>query len=284
VSETAQRRTSLGRRGLPGALAAALFVASGCTSPVAVFPKPKPSIADSALAARDLLARLGARYGKLKSFKALAEMDYEGNGDRLHVAEAVVVERPDRLRIEMMSPFGVALQIACDGRRLFAYHRGEKTFYGGGATADNLSRFTRLPLQARDVADLLVGLPPGRERRGRSRIEFEEPTDLWRVTAPLADSGLQILWFDRERLLPVRTEEVDRDGSRRYLTRYADYREIAGIDIPHEIELEIPAEDTKVRLTYSGIELNGKVSASLFRFQPPPGSRQVDLDRPDASS
>jgi outer membrane lipoprotein-sorting protein len=231
------------------------------------------------LAAKDLLARLDARSSSVRSFRALAEMRYTGPQERLNVKEVVLIERPDRLRIEMMSPFGVALQIATDGRRLCAYIRDERTYYTGEATPENLARFTRLELGIHDITDLLVGLPPGRERRGRPKITFEEPTALWRVSAPLADGGTQILWFDHEDLLPVRSEEVDPEGVRRYTTSYGDYREIDGVDVPHHVRLEISAQNEALDLSYSNVTLNLSVSGGLFRFEAPPGAKLVDLDQ-----
>ncbi|MGH7858997.1 MAG: LolA family protein [Candidatus Binatia bacterium] len=254
-------------------------LACGCASPVvSVFPSPQPPIA-ATIRSRDLLSRLESRYRAVRSFRALAEMQYRNPRERIHVREVILVDRPDRLRIEMISTFGVALQITSDGQRLRAYHRGERTFYSGEATAGNLARFTRLPLDIREIADLLVGLPPRRDRGGTLRTAFEEPTGLWRLTAPLADGGLQILWFDHERLLPVRTEEVTRDGERRYLTAYYDYREVDGIAVPHGIELDVPREDAVVSLRYSEVTLNVPAKQSLFSFEPPPGAKVVDLDR-----
>lgn len=204
-------------------------------------------------------------------------MQYAALDDRLHVKEVIVVDRPDHLRIEMMTAFGVALQIATDGDRLCAYHRGDKTYYTGEATVENLVRFTRLELGIHDIADLLTGLPPGRERRGNPRIALEPETRLWRVTAPLADGGTQILWFDQDQL-PVRTEEVDRDGTRRYTTSYADYRTVQGLAVPHRLGLELSSQSATLDLTYSAVTLNEPLPADLFRFDPPPGAKLVDLD------
>lgn len=257
---------------------AALASLAGCSSPLTVFPAPTTPIAGSDIRARDLLARLDARYAALRSFRALADMDYTAPRERLHVREVVVIERPDRLRIEMMSAFGVALQITSDGEQLRAYHRGERTFYSGAATARNLARFTRLELALRDITDLLVGLPPGRKRRGPAQIAFEEETDLWRVTTPLAGRGTQIVWFDHDRLLPVRTEEVDEEGNRNYLTSYGDYREVEGFIVPHEVMLEIPAQQASVVLRYADVALNEALAKTLFSFDPPPGAKTVDLD------
>lgn len=223
------------------------------------------------------------RAAALHSFRALADMHYVGPSDRIAVKEVVAVERPDHLRIEMMSAFGVALQIASDGDRLSAYHRGERTYYKGRATPDNLARFTHLELALGDIARLLIGLPPARQRIGRPLMAFEKPQGLWRVSTAIAGGGLQTVWFDPDTLLPVRAEETDSNGIVQYSARYASYTNVAGIDVPSEVRFEVPQQSAKIDLRYSDISLNAELSKNLFAFDPPPGARIVDLDAIDAA-
>lgn len=265
-------------RALVATVAAAL---GACAPPVAIAPPPTASIADSTLTGDDLLARLDKRYGALVTFRALADMEYRGPKDRGHVKEIVVVERPDRLRIEMMSPFGVALQLTSDGKSLRAYHRGQRTFYSGDATAPNLSRFTHLDLAIRDIADLLVGVPPNRPRRRRAEMEFENATKLWRVRSVLAEGGAQMLWFEQDRLLAVRSEEVDSEGAALYRTSYGDYRPVRGVLVPFDVRFEVPNQQTSVELRYSTIQVNEPLSEAIFRFDAPSGAKLVDLDVSD---
>ena len=67
---------------------------------------------------------------------------------------------PDQFRLELFSPIGIMSLITCDGRALAAYFPREKTIYRGTATPLNVARFTRVMLSARDIASLLLGLPP----------------------------------------------------------------------------------------------------------------------------
>jgi len=235
-----------------------------------------------AVSAENLLGGVDQRSASLRSFRALADMHYVGPKDKLAVKEIVAIERPDRLRIEMMSAFGVALQIASDGARLSAYHRGEQTYYRGKATPDNLARFTRLDLALRDVADLLIGLPPGRHRLGRPSIAFEPPQGFWRVTTALADGGSQTMWFDPDTLFAVRAEEADRSGTVLYKAAYSNYTTVSGVAIPREVRFEVPEQSAKIDLRYSDISLNGDLPPELFSFAPPAGAKVVDLD--DAAS
>ncbi len=230
------------------------------------------------VSAEELLHRLGRHADAIRSLRVYAEMEYRDPKDKLHVNEVIVVERPDHLRIEMLSTFGVALQITADGGTLRAYHRGDKTFYSGRATAENLARFTRLALGVRDIADLLVGLPPQRDRRGPSGIAFDEELELWRLSSPLAGGDTLDVWLDPEDFRPKRVEEISRDGARVYMASFADHQSVGGIAVPTEIRLVLPEQQATLTLRYSSIGVNQALAASLFQFEAPAGAKQVDLD------
>ena len=264
----------LGRRLLLLALGMLL---AGCSS-FGARPAPSRVIPPSELTAESLLGTIDDRSAVLRSFRALADMHYVGPKDKIAVKEVVAVERPDRLRLEMMSAFGVALQIASDGERISAYHRGERTYYRGKATADNLARFTRLDLELRDVANLLIGLPPERKRTGRASILFERPAGLWRVSTALAGGGSETVWFDPDTLVPLRSEQADRSGNVQYTASYARYTSVDGVVVPSEVRVEVPQQSAKIDLRYSDISLNGQLPQTLFAFDPPPGAKVVDLD------
>lgn len=263
-------------RALIASLVAAAVI-GGCAARRPPSP-PRAAVPPSEVSAEALLAKLDARSKAIHSFRALAEMRYVGEREKLAVREVVVVERPDRLRIEMMSAFGVALQIASDGERVCAYHRGDQTFYHGRATIENLARFTRLELAVHDIADLLIGIPPRRERTGRPTLSFERPQGLWRVSTQLAGGDTQTLWFEPEGLLPVRASEVDSAGNTKYLATYADYTTVSNVDVPDRIRFDLPGQGAQVELRYSERTLNGESDPGLFCFDPPAGSKVVDLD------
>jgi outer membrane lipoprotein-sorting protein len=258
-------------------VAIAVLILGGCAS-LRVGPEEPKVEPPTPVSADALLSAIDDRSAAVQTFRALAQMHYVGSSDTLAVKEVVAVERPNRLRIEMMSAFGVALQIASDGSRLCAYHRGDRTFYRGRATAANLSRFTRLDLELGDVVDLLIGLPPHREWRGRPSIAFERPEGYWRVETSLSDGGSLTVWFDPDSLLPVRATESSATGAVRYTAKYGRYSLVSGVAMPAAVRFEVPEQETKIDLRYSEVSLNANLAAGLFTFDAPAGSKIVDLD------
>jgi outer membrane lipoprotein-sorting protein len=263
------------------AAAAALFVSliAGCglwKQPAAT-PVVRPPRAQ--VSPRALLASLERRRAQLHSVRALADMRYRAPKQNLHVSEVIVVERPDRLRIEVLSTFGMTMQITSDGRVLRAYFRGERTFYRGRASSENLVRFTRLDLEVRDVIDLLAGLPPARDVAAPMAISFEDGR--WRLEAPLASGGgTQVLWFEPATLLPAGADLLGRDGHAIYRAKFSAYRASGGVTVPRRISIELPPHEASLELEYSSVTANRDFPDDLFTFESPAGAKLVDLDAP----
>jgi outer membrane lipoprotein-sorting protein len=253
------------------------FAAAGCTMP-GMRPSVGPVKPATPVTAAELIAKLDARSTAIRSFRALAAMRYADAKDKIAVKEVVVVERPDRLRIEMMGTFGIALQIATDGKTLNAYHRGERTFYTGRATMLNFARFTRIQIGMEDIADLLMGIPPKRSRSGDPIMRFETPAGLWRVSMQSNAGDTTTVWFDPDSLVPTKANEVDRRGRVKYAASYFDYQTFADVTVPTRVRFEIPAQEAQVELRYSNVSVNTALEPGLFHFEAPSGARVVDLD------
>ena len=65
-----------------------------------------------------LIQTMTARDRALTSLSTGAVMEYRNASQHVKAREQIVVTRPDRLRVEASSPFGVVLIVAVDGPRL----------------------------------------------------------------------------------------------------------------------------------------------------------------------
>ena len=69
--------------------------------------------------------------------------------------------RPARIRMDIVSPFGVALAtLTSDGRRSRLADLRDKTFFTGPAAACNIARLTTVPVPGHVLVDLLRGEAP----------------------------------------------------------------------------------------------------------------------------
>src|SRR5260370_7195293 len=115
-------------------------------------PSPIPGFDAQKVEIEKLTAALNQREKSLDSMQTQAIMEYTGVDLKfVNAQEQLVVKRPDNLRVEAMSPFGVALLLAAQGQELAIYEPGENRFMRGAANADTLYRFARIPMDPADA-------------------------------------------------------------------------------------------------------------------------------------
>jgi hypothetical protein len=216
--------------------------------------------------ADQLLDGLAARRAAISSLRARARLRAGLSG--LWVREAVLVRRPDAVRIDVLSPFGLALAIGVRGPLLWAYPPAEGTRYEGAATPANLTRFLGAPVAGSDIVDLLLGVPPERQPVGPPALSVT-PEREYRVTLPLA-GGTQTLWFEGDTLVVRRAEETNGDTVALRVT-FDEYQD----GFPRALAVEATG-GAAARLTYDAVEPNAPVDPALFA--PPPARRVLPLD------
>lgn len=227
----------------------------------------RPPRAVRPVGADELLTALAARRQAVTSLRARARLRSGLSG--MWTRQAVVVQRPDAVRIDVLSPFGLALALGAQGERLWAYPAGEATRYEGPATPANLTRLLGAPVSVADVVDVLLGVPPARTAVGPPEVAVT-PEGEHRLTLPLA-GGRQTIWFAGDTLAVLRAEEV-REGGAVLRVAFEDYR--AGF--PHALTVEAAPGAAGARLAYDWVEPNAPVDGALFA--PPPAGRVLPFE------
>lgn len=138
-----------------------LFISS-CTG---IVPEPAPLI--KLPTATQALQRLEDRRLSVRSFSMQGEIVLRGDRGEISGEHVIRGAYPNRLRAEVMGPFGrpVLLMIS-DGRWLAVLDYRANKAYMGQASQRNLDRFVGLPLSVENVYALLTGsvtIPPGAE-------------------------------------------------------------------------------------------------------------------------
>lgn len=217
--------------------------------------------------AAGLMDELAARRGAVTSLRARARLRAGLAG--AWIREAVLVRRPDAIRIDVFSPAGLAYALGADGAILWAYPPAERTRYEGAATPANVTRLLGAPIALRDVVDILLGVPPARRPTAPPELSVT-PEREYRLTLPL-ENGVQDVWFAGDPLTVRRAEEAQR-GETRLRVAFDDYQD----GFPHAIEVEAPASGATVKLTYGTVEVNVPLDPALFA--PPPATRVLPLE------
>ena len=213
-----------------------------------------------------LLAGLDARRAAVHSLRARAQI--RSGLAQVWVREAVVVERPRAVRVDVLSPFGLALALGTDGSTLWVYPPQEGLRYEGEATPANLARFLGAAVSSEDLVDVLLGVPPRRLPTAPPRSEALRDGML-RVIVPFAD-GEQRLDFAGRPAQLQRAEEARADGPVMRID-FDDYRN----GFPWRMDI-YGAEGSSASLRYVEVEPNVAVDAAVFRG--PAAARVLPLE------
>ena len=243
---------------------------AGCTATLPVRPRAAPAALPSAA---ELEAVLAARRDAVRSLRALARLRYHDSEQSVTSREAIVVARPDRLRVEVLSVFGTVFLLVADDGEMTAYARNENTVYRGQASPQNLQRYVRLGLPVDELVDIVLGTPP--PRTGRAHVSFDEAAGAIRLRR-LLNEGAQTVWFSNA-TLPVATEEVGADGAARWRATFTEYEDHGGVPIATRIGINLPAWSQSIEIALQDIEVNPTLDHSAFAFQAPSGSKVVEL-------
>jgi hypothetical protein len=239
------------------------LVAAGCALRG---PSPRrvlPTTADG------LLETLAARRAAVTTLRARARL--KGGLSAVWTREAILVRRPDAVRIDVLSPFGLALALGASDRLLWAYPPNERTRYEGVATPANMSRFLGAPIAVADVVDILLGMPPARRPSARPALALRDE-DTYELTVPL-ENGVQTIWFAADTLWVERAEERREDGVALQVV-FGEHRD----GFPHALEIAAPVSGASARLAYDAVETNAALDPVLFA--PPPATRVLPLENP----
>jgi hypothetical protein len=220
-----------------------------------------------------LAAALDARRAALQSLRAWARLSYESPDESRRAKQLMVVERPNRLRLEVFSPFGAVFVLTTADGRLAAWDRGESTVYRGAASAKNLDRYAQVDLPVPTVVDLLLATPPVNGSDGVVSADGAS-IKLWQETS----SGVRAAWFSADSLEPLRVEQQAPDGSVLLRTSYDGWTAVDTVRVPTTLTIELPDTQRRIGIALSDIEVNPSLPASVFALATPSGAHEVALD------
>ncbi len=257
----------------PSRVARALAI--GC-SVIAVGCRPtvlRPTFPETLPSAERLLQALRERR-TTESVRGFARITYESADQNLGSRHAILAARPDRFRLELLSPpFGTLAVVTSDGRELAVYARRENRIYRGPASASSVGAYAAVPIAVEDVVTILLGGPPVREPRGQPTVSRDEQRGLIRLTIPLAN-GRQDIWFAPDSLLPLESE-TPLDDRRVLHVTFGDYHDTGTIPFPYSVDMRAVPGDRGVRVRYTSPALNTQLDEGLFELRTPPGVEEL---------
>jgi Domain of unknown function (DUF4292) len=240
---------------------------AGC----ATVSPPEPQLPAPKWESAELIKSIAQRREQVRSVRALARVDYAGPDGKHGFQEAVVVQRPDRLRLETLSPLGAVLIFTANDKEIVGYHPREGVFVRGRRSKENLLRYTKIPLELDEITSVLVGLPP------------VDPSAPWKQegnTLIFSPDGRKkdALAFESQQPVPTKWERFNASGAVELSALFSDYISTPAGLFPSKISIEAPLQKRKLEIRYQEPELNGKIPSSDFTQQKPPHAQEVPIE------
>jgi hypothetical protein len=245
--------------------------AAACVRPI---PPPTPPFIREGQRDRthgELLNSLDDRSRRFFSLRSLATVSYSGPDGKGTFQEAVLLHRPDRLRLETLSRLGTVLIVVTTGEEVLAFDVREGVYYLGRDSRAAFHRLTRIPLDSRDLISLLLGLPPVGERsswRAENNRLFSDP----------AAGVKEVVAFEPSLGVPVYWERLGAAGEILVSAEFMDFIETQAGFFPATIRLASPPAGVNIEIGHDRPELNVELPADLFSFWPPAGARRAPLE------
>lgn len=263
-------------------------------------PASAPPSADAAL------SRMRSTFACGNAIQASAKIDRLGEGGRVRGDVLLFAARAGRIRMDVVSPFGVALAtLTSDGERFALTDMRNKRFLFGKATACNITRLTTVPVPGHVLVDLLRGEAPVLKHDASQATMLWNPSGYWDLTVAGTNESVEHIelaprpsdWSlpwqsQRMRVLGVRVEQQG------YVLYRAELSEQAGAataparedpdnlappippsgpvcdaEIPRKIHVEVSHPDSDVRFVYENLSWNPPLPEGTFDQPAPPGMR-----------
>jgi hypothetical protein len=219
------------------------------------------------------LQALQQRNEQFRSLRAPARLAYAGPEGKNSFQEAILVQRPDRLRLETLSFLGAIMIVTVNDREILGYLPREGVFLRGQRSKENLRRLTKipLPLAVEEITAMLLGVPP-------VNMEATPQQDGNVLSFPAADAGRDLVAFETNDAVPTRWERRNESGETELSVKYSDYTATPAGLFPSRIAIESATQKRRLDIVYQEPELNGTLPAELFSQQKPANVKELPIE------
>jgi outer membrane lipoprotein-sorting protein len=229
-------------------------------------PPPLPST-------KEVISSLQKDYSQVRTLQAWAKIKWKGEGqDQRGSAEhAVLLKRPNMLRVEGLSFLGTSMYtLIITHGELDLFIPSEKTMYRGAASPLNLERFLSLPFTAEEALSVLCGrvpICPDEE----ADIYLEDNLFVLELICR-ASQWRQRIFLDPSQLYPVKFTLQDMAGNEFLNVTWSDFQRVEGTRMPAQIQVEMPRRGNSLSLRLKEMKLNHPVPEERFNLDLPPNT------------
>ncbi len=179
----------------------------------------------------------------------------------------LVLERPARLRLELLGFLGQVLAVlVTDSERFQLFRVDDRSFESGRVHPGLLWNVATLALTPEEAVGLLLGLPMPDPTLGPVGSQLTRDGE---IRIDLADPGgavLQRVAFDsaaRLRWLEVR----DAEGRVAWQAHFDDYERVDDFPFAHRVSFDVVDGDSHAVIRFRDVEINPELPAGIFALR-----------------
>ena len=209
-------------------------------------------------------------------------LEYFGDGERVRVRQLILVQQPDRLRVQTRLPGSdeILSLLVSDGETFALHERDHNKYYTGAPSRENINRLIPVDLSGHDVVRVMLGAAPW----DRFDVEDEAPQLTWDRRRGLysyevrrGDGSALQMYVRHTDFAVVEVTEESSDGEMIYSYTTDGWSDEGPLALPSFHRFQWPARDLDFSITTSRLEFNVDLPLQLFVFAPPPGSEVIEL-------
>ncbi len=248
-------------------LAGCLLLAAACRS----LPGPLPPLDPGDARPERLLSALDRTASERHALRGRARLDAAGGVLPGSQSLVLVLERPDRLRVEILSFLGQAQAVlTTDAGRYELLIPAERHYESGMLYRGLLWDVAQIDLEPREVVELVLGAPLPDRRLALDRALATPDGGVRLELAGGRGDEHESFVFDAQGRL--RRLERSTRGRPPWRVRFDDYAPVDGAPLAHAIALEFERSEARAELSLRDLELNPALPDGLFRLRPPLGA------------
>ncbi len=257
-------------------IAALLLVTTGC-------PRQITEPDDALESTEQLRGAVDARLDDIHDARFNdVTLEYFGDGERVRVRQLLLVEKPDRLRVQTRLPASeeILSLLVSDGDTFALHERDENKYYTGRPTRENINRLLPVDLSSRDVVSVMLGGAPWDrfdDTGDDPQMEWDSSEGKYRYYVETDDGGELAMYIRHNDFAVVDVEQTDADGQMEYSFSTENWQTLEGVNLPTYRRFQWPDRDLDFSLDVGDTELNIGFDETLFQFPPPPGSTVIEL-------
>jgi len=256
---------------------ALMFLLATCTWLLgACATLPSGPVAGQMPGGDQVVERLEVRRQAVRSFGMQGEIQGQNRAGELNGEQRIFGRYPDRLRAEVLGPFGrPVLLLQSDGARMAVLAYGENKAYWGPASRANVARFLGLALTPAEIYTLLTGSVPLVSPR---QAVIQASSQAGRAVLQLKDqAGLeQGLIFSLGDFTVLEAWASDRARGNTLNARFESFASLPEGRYPKRIMLS-DQDGRALTLDCDRLQINQPLDDKLFEPSLPPGMEAQQL-------